>query len=44
VASIYRAEGDHKKTIEFLEKTLNLNPLHEQAKRELNILKRKEKV
>ena len=44
VASVYRAEGDYKKTIEFLEKTVTLNPSHEQAKRELNILKRKEKI
>ena len=44
VASIYRAEGDYKKTVEYLEKTLRLNPSHEQARRELNILKRKEKI
>jgi curved DNA-binding protein CbpA len=44
VASVYRAEGDYKKTVEFLEKTLTLNPSHEQARRELNILKRKERI
>lgn len=42
VASIYRAEGNYKKTIEFLEKTLKINPDHELAKRELILLKRKE--
>lgn len=44
VASLYRAEGDYKKTVEFLEKTLSLNPLHEGAKREINFFKRKEKM
>ncbi len=41
VASIYRAEGDYKKTVEFLEKVVALNPSHEQARMELTILKRK---
>lgn len=39
VASYYRAEGNRGKTIEFLEKTLSLDPSHESAKRELKFLK-----